>query len=273
MEPLAGFALDSGLSTGELQAICREAAVKSAAARQLETSPRVNVSGIAATTGIPRAEISRILRLTAKLVKEEGDHQQSTNRILSAWHEDPKFTNSNGQPADLNIFGRGASFDVLAKKYGRGIPTRAVLDELLRSGAIELLSQSQRVRAKTSMAVDRGISSRVVKAFGDHATELLSTMLLNMRQPDSPKFIASVSNSDIPSSSLPLLRRELASKGSDFLADVQEGLSRRPVYRAAKRTQGDCIRISVTVFYHEGENKKNDDRVAQYRRRNLRRQC
>jgi hypothetical protein len=273
MQPLAGFVLDSGLSAGELQAIFREAAVKSAAARQLETSPRVNVSGIAATTGIPRAEISRILRVSAKVGKDEIDNQQqSTNRILAAWHQDPKFTDPNGQPADLKMFGRGATFEALARKYGLGIPTRAVLDELLRSGAIELLAQTQKVRAKTSMAVERGISSSVIKAFGNHATELLSTMLLNMRQPESPKFIASVSNSAISPSSLPLLRRELASKASDFLADVQEGLPRRTALRDSKRMQDDGVRISVTVFYHESFNNKKENGVLQHRRRNFRRQ-
>jgi hypothetical protein len=273
MQPLAGVVLDSGLSAGELQAIFREAAVKSAAARQLETSPRVNVSGIAATTGIPRAEISRILRVSAKVGKDEIDNQQqSTNRILAAWHQDPKFTDPNGQPADLKMFGRGATFEALARKYGLGIPPRAVLDELLRSGAIELLAQTQKVRAKTSMAVERGISSSVIKAFGNHATELLSTMLLNMRQPESPKFIASVSNSAISPSSLPLLRRELASKASDFLADVQEGLPRRTALRDSKRMQDDGVRISVTVFYHESFNNKKENGVLQHRRRNFRRQ-
>jgi hypothetical protein len=170
------------------------------------------------------------------------------------------------------MFGRGATFEALARKYGLGIPTRAVLDELLRSGAIELLAQTQKVRAKTSMAVERGISSSVIKAFGNHATELLSTMLLNMRQPESPKFIASVSNSAISPSSLPLLRRELASKASDFLADVQEGLPRRTALRDSKRMQDDGVRISVTVFYHESFNNKKENGVLQHRRRNFRRQ-
>ena len=62
MEPLAGFVLDSGLSAHELLTIFREAAVKSVVAKQLESSDRINISGIAATTGISRADISRILK-------------------------------------------------------------------------------------------------------------------------------------------------------------------------------------------------------------------
>jgi hypothetical protein len=271
LEPLAGFVLDSGLSTNELHAIFREAAVKSAAAKQLELSDRVNISGIAATTGIPRADISRILKISAKATDKISDsQQQSTNRILAAWHGDPKFTGPNGQPADLKMYGRGATFEALAKKYGRGIPTRAVLDELIRAGAVDLLP-GQRIRAKASVAVERGMSARVIKAFGDRATELLSTMLLNMRKPEAAKFIANVSESSIMSSSLPLLRKELSSKGADFLADVQDSLNRNPGLRVPKRKEKDLTRISVTIFYHESYGKNIKQRIAN-KRRNFRRE-
>jgi hypothetical protein len=271
LEPLAGFVLDSGLSTNELHTIFREVAVRSAAARQLELSGRLNISGISATTGISRADISRILKVSAKATGKINDNQQqSTNRILAAWHEDPKFTGPSGQPADLKMYGRGATFEALAKKYGRGIPTRAVLDELIRAGAIELLA-GQKIRAKASVAVERGMSARVIKAFGDRAKELLSTMLLNMRNPEAPKFIANVSDAAILSSSLPLFRKQLSSKSADFLADLQDSLNRGPGIRVSKRKEKDLARVSVTIFYHESHDMNGDRRIA-CKRRNFRRE-
>ena len=137
LEPLAGFVLDSGLSAAEFQAFLREATVRSAAAKQLQVANRVNKSGISATTGISRAEVSRILKVNKESHRMADDNQtQSTNRILAAWHQDPKFTRMDGQPADLTMYGRGSSFEALARKYGLGIPTRAVLDELVRTGAV-----------------------------------------------------------------------------------------------------------------------------------------
>lgn len=62
LEPLAGFVLDSGLSTSELQSIFRVATVRSVAAKQRGLGRRVNISGIAASTGISRGEISKILQ-------------------------------------------------------------------------------------------------------------------------------------------------------------------------------------------------------------------
>jgi hypothetical protein len=272
LEPLAGFVSDSGLSAGELHAIFREAAVRSAANRQLQVSDRVNISGIAATTGIARADIAKILRVAEQPVDKVGDsQQQTTNRVLTAWHDDPKFTGPNGQPGDLNMYGRGLSFEALAKKYGRGIPPRAILDELLRAGAVEVLA-TQKIRAKSAIAVDRGMTARVIKAFGDRATELLSTMLLNMRRPDVPRFIASVAESTVASGSLPLLRRELSMRGADFLADAHEILTRKPRARSLKNRNRDAKRVSVTVFYFESLDGGNAKPPVTGKRRNFRRE-
>ena len=165
-EPLVEFVLDSGLSTLELHSIFREAAVRTVAARQLELSPRVNISGIAASTGIPRAEISRILKLNAESSRKVVDRLQSTNRILGVWHQDPKFANSAGKPEDLRMYGRGATFDSLVKGHGGGIPTRAMLDELMRTGTAEVLP-SRLVRAKAMVAVDCGMTAQGIRSFGN----------------------------------------------------------------------------------------------------------
>ena len=235
LEPLVGFVLDSGLSTQDLRAILREAAVRSVAARQLEVARRVNISGIAASTGIPRAEISRILKSSPDSSRKTTDRQQqSTNRILAVWHQDPRFTAPSGKPADLKIYGRGATFDALVRNHGRGIPTRAMLDELTRAGAAEVLS-SQLVRVKTQVAVDRGVTPRAIRSFGERANELLSTMLQNMRNPEDPQFIASISGTNISPKVLPLIRRELAAKGADFLADLQDSMLREATNGFAKK--------------------------------------
>lgn len=265
-EPLTDFAIDAGFSTSDLYSIIRQAAVRRVAAHQLGMSHRVNISGISATTGIPRSEISRLLKATGtKNGKSLDAHQQSTNRILSAWHEEPKFTTPNGDPADLKIYGRGPTFDLLVKRHGRGIPTRAILDELVRAHAVELLS-SQRVRARTPLAVPSGISPQMIRTFGDRATELIDTLVSNMRSPNNPRFVATITGSTAASTGLPLFRREVSTKGAGFLADVKEGLSQR----VSKNRSSASSKVSVTVFYHESD-PTTMPRSPNSRRRNLRR--
>jgi len=264
-EPLTGFVIDAGLSARDLQILLREAVVKSVAKRQLDVSRRINISGIAATTGIPRAEISRILkRGRSQGSRVHSERQQSTNRILAAWHDEPRFTNANGQPADLKLYGRGATFESLVKTYGRGIPPRAVLDELVRSRVVVVLP-SQRVRAKASLAVHRGLNTYVIKEFGQRASDLLSTMLANIREPDNPRFLATVSGRVASKKALPLIRRELSNRSAEFLAEVQDTVvaeSRKP----SKRATGT---VGVTVFYHEVDGDKPG--IPESKRTNFRR--
>jgi DNA-binding phage protein len=163
LRPLSEFVVDAGLSPSEINIILRESAVRIIAERQLEVARRVNISGIAASTGISRSEISRILKSSGKAARHRDDNrQQSTNSVLSAWHKEPRFTDPNGQPAELQLYGRGATFEALVKTHGRGIPTRAVLDELVRARAVEVL-QTQRIRAKDSVAIHRGLDQQFIK--------------------------------------------------------------------------------------------------------------
>lgn len=269
LRPLAGFVLDTGLSAIELQRMWRIAAVRNAADRQREANVRVSISGIAATTGISRAEISQILRMSDRQAVTNRE-RQSTNRILSAWHEDPKYTNANGDPADLKIFGSGVTFDSLVRTHGRGIPTRALLDELARTGSVKVLS-SKKVRVRALVAVDRGVGPRAVKVFGDRATELLTIMLSNMRFPEKYRFVSSVEAMIGSPELLPIFRKEVSNKGGDFLAGIRESLFREPFGKGHKPKSKNATKVAVTIYYGEAANQTNTGKKPSKKRRNLRR--
>ena len=196
-------------------------------------------------------------------------HRQSTNKILSVWNQDPKFTAPNGQPADLKIYGRGATFDALVKSHGRGIPTRAILDELLRIGAVELRSE-QAVRLKASLPIDTGLTPRVIKAFGDRVTELMTTLLQNIRRPEKAMFVASVSGPKLPQNELPLFRKEIAKRGSDLLTDMQDIFVPPTSRSLIKNEPAKGGEMSLTIYYHESHRAPNLGPLES-RRRNFRR--
>jgi hypothetical protein len=243
-EPLTAFAIDAGLSARDMNLLVREAAVKAVAQRQLEVSPRFNMSGIAATTGISRAEISRILRQKkAQAVRPSDSRQQSTNRILTAWQAEPKFTDLNGRPRILRIYGRGNTFEALVRSFGGGIPPRAVLDELLRSRVVDVLP-GQRIQARTYKSANQGFTPRAIKAFGDRASDLFSTLLSNIRTPEFPRFLATISVPVGTKKMLPLVREHLSNRSAEFVFEMQQSLPVAPEKRGSPKA-------GVTVFYHE----------------------
>lgn len=271
LEPLAGFVLDTGLSVQEAQALLRSAAVHRAAKRQRENQQRVSISGIAASTGISRAEISRILRAPARAsVTLSERRQQATNRILGAWHDDPTFTKPNGQPATLNIYGEGASFDALVKAHGRGLPTRAMLDELVRAQAVVLLS-AQKVRVKAHAKAGGGIHAQSVKEFGERAEQVLSTMIEILMDPDSKQFVASVDGPLGYCHSGATHRAELYARCRDLLCSLHLTAESHVSTVIVEESSGEVRGARMIVCYKEGDVSKSIKPVNDPSRRNLRR--
>lgn len=268
LEPLAGFVLEAGLSVHEFEQIFRIAAVISAADRQRELTGRLSISGIAALTGIPRAEISRILK--KKTQEPSPDLQRhAANRILSVWHEEPEYQDDNGAPAVLPIFGESPSFDSLVRVNGRGIPTRAMLDELVRTGSVEVLS-ARRVRVKSLVAVSHGVGPLAVRAFGDTAAELMDTMLSNIRDPGKFHFVSNIQAAVGKRDVLPVFRKETSSRGQTFLAGLQEIFHDESAAEGGRNLGQSSTRVGVTVFYSEKTKNITKSRGA-LARQNLRR--
>jgi hypothetical protein len=266
--PLSAFASDTGVSVAEVNSILREAAVLSASARQIEEAGRVNISGIAATTGLPRGEISRILNSAASATDQARDRRpQPTNRILAAWIRDPRFGTASGRPAELKIYGRGATFDSLVRRYGRGIPTRAVLDELVRTSAIDV-RPSMKIRMNSSVSIKSGITRRSVETLGRRAAEVFSGMLTSMRDADSYLSVEKTSKVRI-SSSAEDLQRELSRKSERFLVDLKHMLIRTK-NRGAGASTTARVRVLVLCQQIKRESRMKK-RQPSNGRRNLRR--
>jgi hypothetical protein len=268
LEPLAEFALDNGLSIRELSSILREAAVRGLAAQQLEVSRRLNISGIAASSGIPRGQISQILNKKTRSPGAQNlkRHEQSTRKILAAWSQDPKFAAANGLPGDLRIYGRGATFEALVKSHGSGIPIRAILDELRRTGAIEVCG-SQEIR----LIGGRQISPQVIRVLGSDARELLTTILEGIRQPENCVSLHSTT-ANISPNSIPLLRKEISKKAVKFLADVRRSLLRESTIGSIDDGSSMMASlVNLTISFREASPKRKGKRRPLLGRQNFRR--
>jgi Family of unknown function (DUF6502) len=266
--PLSEFALDTGVSVAEVNSILREASVLSAASLHIEDAGRVNISGIAATTGLPRGEISRILNSATSATNQASDrYQQPTNRILAAWRLDPRFGTASGRAAQLKIYGRGATFDSLVRSYGRGIPTRAMLDELIRTGAIDV-RPSMKIRMNASVSIKPGITQRSVETLGHRAAEVFSGMLSSMTRAHTCLSVQKTSRVRI-SLTAGNLQQELSKESEKFLVDLKHLLIGTRNRGAGAST---TARVRVLVLCQQ---IKSESRIKKRRpgkvRKNLRR--
>lgn len=170
LDGLLDLTFDCGLDTIELMSTLRRVSISLAVKRQLRTGERLSISRVSAVTGISRAEISNLLKSEARTESKNNPNESVLNRILSAWRMDVRFL-AGRRPKALKLFGRGASFESLAKLYGRGLPIRAIFDELISIGAIELLP-SQIVVLKKPFAVGESVTRKNIEALRAKVIEL-----------------------------------------------------------------------------------------------------
>lgn len=230
-----------------MNSILRTTAVQSAALRQLEDSARVNISGIAAITGIPRREVSRILNAGGNLVVESKErHQNIANRILSAWHQDPRFLTAGRRPRHLKLFGNGRTFESLTRIYGQGIPVRAMVDELRRVGAIELLVSSQKIFVKKPLAINPRITRKTIKDLAAGVDGLFSYSPSSSRA----AFVEKVSGTKAWSGFVPLVRKKSGPNAFALLRELQNKLAIRQWKHRSEDSQ-KVARLAVTIVYRE----------------------
>lgn len=271
LSKLTEIALESGIGVSEIESLLRHGAVALVAERQMSEIGRVNVSGISAATGLSRSAVSHALRLPRRRIPVSQVHTQFTNRVLGSWYRDPKFTGQDGLPAVLPIYGKGITFESLTRKYGGGVPVRALLDELSRVSAVELLPD-QKVRPRSMIAVNRGVNLELIESIGLRAEDLLQTFLENLRQVAHPKFVATVQSAAIPDIRVSFVRREIEKRSTAFLSEIEETvLPTSAQSHVASRSAAKSRQIGVTVYYHDQEPKRTIRPRNPQPRKNLKR--
>lgn len=271
IDPLVDLMFDAGVTVHDFSRVLRECAVQAAAKRVSKENGRDSKSRIAIITGLPRSEVARILSSNDELIRKRlGQHP--ARLVLAAWFDDPRFLAANGDPDILPIFGKRRSFERLVAMYSRGIPVRAMLDELTQIDAIERLPD-QRVKAKSRIPIFTVLTSSAISAIGERTRDLLDTLTNNLRRKSKPFFegTALVEETDVETASL--VRREIAEQGANFINSANSLFSRSGISHSSAKAATKC-RLGVTVYYFQDDIKHdvNSNARPNYRpRKNLQR--
>jgi hypothetical protein len=131
---LAYVLLPRGMTPKRFAELAKSAFVHAAADISKTRSGRVNHSRIAAQTGLTRADVKRLLGYKTFDPGRVG--KAALEKVIDGWRTDREFVTKAGRTRVLKISGPRRSFARLVRKYGGDVPHRAVLDELLRAGAV-----------------------------------------------------------------------------------------------------------------------------------------
>lgn len=257
LQPIIRFLLRHGVTWDEFGELAKDAYV--AVARQehgIQGRP-TNNSRVAILTGLSRREVARVRdRLLESTDDADTVKGNRLSRILSGWHADPEFMNSEGSPKDLPAEGDTGSFERLLRRYAGDLPHGAVRKELQHRGLIEELRDGH-VRVLKRDYVLSKLDPQVIHQFGlalhDHATTLEHN--LNEERSTPPRFEGIADNLKMSRKSYRKFQDLLATRGFSFLEEIDAWLSEHEI---DENDDDDArnVRLGAGVYLICDESKK-----------------
>jgi hypothetical protein len=224
---VARWLLRSGVTWKEFAELSRAAFVRTAFEEFGLRGRPTNVSRVALLTGLSRRDVRRVREAdvggSAGVADESLNH---ASRVLSGWHLDPDFLETDGRPRVLSVSGGASCFDALLRRYAGDIPTTALVKELVRSGSIERLADgSYRVLRRYYMPSP--LDGRAIERAGSVLADIAETIEHNLsRGPrDASRFEGRAQNRYVDSRHLPAFRAFVEREAQGLLERMDDWLA------------------------------------------------
>lgn len=179
LRPMVKRLLQMGIPFGALELRLRELFVEVAESELALPDRRQTDSSISLVTGINRKEVKHIRSSKDQLKAPRSFGINQATSLVSRWMTDPETTDQHGRPRPLPYRARrGPSFMKLARKLTGDLAPGVLLNELVRSGAAELL-EGDIVVLRGDAYVPKARPSEFL-ILGEDPAELIETILRNI---------------------------------------------------------------------------------------------
>jgi len=261
LQPLVRILIRNGVSYYEFNEVVRSVFVEVAERDFNIPGRRPSQSRIAILTGFSRKEVAR-----QKAILEGGDFLELASnlnrvtRVLVGWHSDPDYTGPYGLPIELPFdSSSGPSFTELVRRHSGDMAPRAMLDELIRVGAVERLS-SGTFKAQMRAYIPESLNPDALERFGEVVRNFIDTYEFNMekRATDTRRFERIVFADDgLRVSLMPAFDRLVRLKGQQLLVELDNWLSAQELTAGATNHVERRIKTGVGI-YHFVEEEQED---------------
>ena len=139
LRPLIRILLRHGVTYAELSEVVKTVFVNVAAQEFRVPGKKMSKARIAIVTGLTRKEVQRLTSPEQKEKFQLRTNLSRIGRVLTGWHTDPEYTGPYGLPLEVRYDSdnpKDVTFVKLVQQYSGDMTPRAMLDELLRVGAV-----------------------------------------------------------------------------------------------------------------------------------------
>jgi Family of unknown function (DUF6502) len=209
-----------------------------------------SISRASVLSGLSRKEILRLLSDPPAEPSADGDPHNRAARVLTGWVRDAEFLDAGGVPRPLDPEGAG-SFAALVKRYSGDMPARAVLDELMRVGAVERL-EGGRLELVEHAYVPRESTVEKLRILGADVADLIDTIDHNVQHgATDPRFQRKVLYQSMPADALPAFRKLSAAQSQALLEKLDRWLAAHDTDNPPDDPNLPRARVGLGIYYFE----------------------
>lgn len=251
MRPFIRLLLRYGVGYGDFAQITKELFVEVADTDFRIPNRRQTTSRISVLTGIPRREIKKIQEHTTSSRNEHFPFNHAA-RVITNWLHDDEFMAAGERAAPLQTKTEGAgTFNALVRKYGNNTPSRAILDELVRVGAVELdkdgvarLVSEGYVPTKDSVE----LLSMAMQSVADHITTIDFN---DLNKPDTSRLQLTVNYDNVTDDGVEIFRQISQEKSREVLLYLNRFLATQDRDSNPGIEGSGRNRTGLGIFYFE----------------------
>jgi predicted XRE-type DNA-binding protein len=228
LKPLVRILIRNGVPFGEFADVAKGVYIEVVASDFKVPKRKMSQARIAILTGLTRKEVARLISDKAEGKQELRSNHDRVTRVLTGWHTDAKYTGPYGMPLELLFEGQdGHSFSGLVQKYSGDMAARAMLDELLRIGAVRETEQGwYKVLTRTYMPVVDEMDS--LDRLASVIRNFINTIDRNINEPDPAKRLFErhvFADNGIKEKDLPKFREFIKKRAQLLIAETDNWLA------------------------------------------------
>ena len=252
LRPLVRILLRHGITYAEFSEVVKTSFVTIAAQEFRVPGKKMSKARIAIVTGLTRKEVQR---LSAVDIGERYTPKTNLNRIgrvLSGWHTDPDFTGPYGMPLEIRYdsdISNDSTFTRLVQQYSGDMTPRAMLDELVRVGAVVETDQNW-FKVIRREYVPEALAPDFLDRLGRGVHNFVHTVEENMRKTgdDLGRFERTVMpDVGFDKKNLPAFDEYVRTKCQAFLEEIDNWLSK--LEPPDPKDDGQSIQTGVGIFH------------------------
>lgn len=258
LRPLVRILLRNGFSYGAFADLAKWVFVDVASREFALPGRKQSVSRVSVITGLNRKEVSRVQAMSPPQDSDVGDNYNRAARVISGWLTDPDFSDAQGQTRALALGGEGGSFSDLVARHSGDMPPRAVLDELLRVGAVAQ-DEHGAIRLMQRAYVPRSTEADKLHILGTDVSQLIQTIDHNLQcEHGQAHFQRKVSYDNLPEEALPALRAMTGEQAQALLEQLNQWMAQHdrdsnPAVSGRGRKQA-----AIGIYYYEHDVSEED---------------